>query len=190
MSGNHVCPWWFAYSFDNPLRRLAHPISKMFGPYLKPGQKALDVGCGMGYFSIGLAQLLGPQGRVYAVDLQDKMLQVLKKRAARAGVERRIETRQCQTDTLGIDDLRVDLALCFWMAHEVVDQPRLFGELAQALAPEGYLLVAEPRGHVNQADFAVMLELAAEADLYYACDWSVRFSRAAVLQKIPAPDAA
>lgn len=187
MSASHLCPWWLAYTFDNPLRRLAHPVAKMFGPYLQPGQSALDVGCGMGYFSIGLAQLLGPEGRVYAVDRQAKMLKVLRKRAARAGVDQRIETRECQAHSLGIDDLQVEVALCFWMAHEVDDQPRLFSQLADALPPGGRLLLAEPRGHVTPEEFSQEIDCAARCGLRFEAEWPARMSRGAVLQKEPSP---
>jgi len=54
----HVCPWWAAYSFDNPLRKLVHNTTRILGPYLGPGVKAVDIGCGMGFFSIGMASLL------------------------------------------------------------------------------------------------------------------------------------
>ncbi|MBU4143260.1 hypothetical protein KJ590_04695, partial [Patescibacteria group bacterium] len=48
-----VCPWWLCYSFDNPLRRLFHDPERLLGPYVKTGMTAVDIGCGMGYFTIG-----------------------------------------------------------------------------------------------------------------------------------------
>ena len=52
-----VCPWWLAYTFDHRIRRLFHKPEQMFAPYLRKGMTALDIGCGMGFFSIGMAQL-------------------------------------------------------------------------------------------------------------------------------------
>ena len=37
LTGEHVCPWWLAYTFDNPLRRLVHNPEKMLGKYIKEG---------------------------------------------------------------------------------------------------------------------------------------------------------
>ena len=54
-----VCPWWFAYTFDNPLRRLLHNPRKILGPYVKEGDTAVDIGCGMGPFTVELARLVG-----------------------------------------------------------------------------------------------------------------------------------
>ena len=81
-SSGHTCPWWLLFTFDNPLRRLIHDPEKILAPYVESGDAVLDVGCGMGYFSLGLAKLVGPEGKVIAADLQPQMLAGLKKRAA------------------------------------------------------------------------------------------------------------
>jgi 2-polyprenyl-3-methyl-5-hydroxy-6-metoxy-1,4-benzoquinol methylase len=68
----HVCPWWLAYTFDNPIRKLFHKPQKMLSLYVKEGMSVMDVGCGMGFFSIGMARMVGDNGNVIAVDLQKK----------------------------------------------------------------------------------------------------------------------
>lgn len=157
----HVCPWWFCYTFDNPLRRLVQDPVDTLKPFVGPGQTALDLGCGMGYFTLGLATLVGDHGRVIAVDLQDKMLAALKRRAARQGLSQRIEPRQCRPDDLSITDLAggVDFALVFWMLHEVPGQAGFLQQIAASLRLQGTLLVAEPKLHVSQAAFAAELDL-------------------------------
>ena len=96
-----VCPWWFCYSFDNPLRLVCHDPVRLLTPSVSAGMTAADIGCGMGFFSIGLAKLAGPGGRVIAVDLQQKMLAVLERRARRAGKPRIIESRIQQNPERG-----------------------------------------------------------------------------------------
>jgi 2-polyprenyl-3-methyl-5-hydroxy-6-metoxy-1,4-benzoquinol methylase len=54
----HVCPWWLAYTFDNPIRRFFHKPDQMLAKFVKEGMTVVDIGCGMGYFSIGLAKIL------------------------------------------------------------------------------------------------------------------------------------
>jgi len=76
----------------------------------------------MGYFTLELARLVGPTGRVVAVDVQPKMLARLKRRAAKAGLLARLDIRVAKPDSLGIDDASVaDFALAFAVVHEVPD---------------------------------------------------------------------
>ncbi len=81
-TGGHTCPPWFLFTFDNPLRRWLHNPRKIVRPFVSPGDTVLDVGCGMGTFTIDLASYVGPQGKVIAADLQEAMLDGLEKRAA------------------------------------------------------------------------------------------------------------
>lgn len=155
----HVCPWWLAYTFDNPLRRLFHKPEKMLAPYVGKGMAALDIGCGMGYFSIAMAKMTGEGGLVLAVDVQQKMLDILRKRAERAGVSGRIITRLTPPDSMEVDE-KVDFALAFWMVHEAPDSRRLFAQARPALKPGGRLLMAEPKLHVSSEEFAESIKMA------------------------------
>jgi ubiquinone/menaquinone biosynthesis C-methylase UbiE len=143
----HVCPWWGGYFIDNFIRRLLHSPEKIVGPYLRTGMTVMDVGCGMGLFSITMAKIVGDQGRVIAVDLQQGMLDVLRRRAEKAGVADRIQLHKCEQDHLGVD-AQADFVLTFMMIHEVPDQRRLLSEIHGFLKPGGKLLVAEPKIHV------------------------------------------
>ena len=79
--GDHICPWWLAFEFDNRLRHFFHNPEKMLGSYVSKGMTVLDVGCGMGFFSIGLAKLVCDKGSVIAADVQPKMLEAMQKRS-------------------------------------------------------------------------------------------------------------
>jgi len=178
----HVCPWWGGYFIDNRLRRLIHNPEKILGPYVKPGAAVLDFGCGMGMFSIAMAKLVGPEGKVIAVDLQQKMLDVLMRRAAKAGVAERVIPRRTEKESLGFVE-PVDFALAFYSAHEVPNLRRLFTEIHQCLRVGGMFLVVEPRGHVGPADFAAMLDVAQSIGFRLQQQPRVALSRAAVLEK-------
>ena len=148
---HHVCPWYMAYLFDNPLRSLIHNPEKILGKYVKRGMTVLDIGCGMGFFSLGMARMVGDQGKVISLDLQDKMLQILIKRAERQGLSERIDSRLVEERPVPVQD-PVDFALCFWMVHELPDQGIFFKELARALKPGACTLIAEPGRHVEEVD--------------------------------------
>jgi 2-polyprenyl-3-methyl-5-hydroxy-6-metoxy-1,4-benzoquinol methylase len=182
---DHVCPWWLAYTFDNRLRGLLHPPRKLLGPYVSPGMTVLDVGCGMGFFSLALARLVGERGTVIAADLQDEMLKVTAARAARAGIADRIRTHRCAPDDVGLA-ARVDFAVAFWMVHEVPDAAAFFRQVAGCLAPGGKMLVAEPRLHVGERRFREIVRAADGAGLRPRGSPPVRVSRSVLLEHEPA----
>ncbi|HLE60784.1 MAG TPA: class I SAM-dependent methyltransferase [Thermoanaerobaculaceae bacterium] len=164
---NHVCPWWLGYFLVSPLRRLWQHPEKTLAPYVGEGMLVLEPGCGMGFFTLDLARMVGPNGRVVAVDLQERMLAGLRRRARKAGVLNRIDARLARADRLGVSDLtgRVDVALALHVVHEVPDVAGFFAEIAATLKPDGKLLFVEPRGHVSGDAFAVSLALAEKAGL-------------------------
>jgi ubiquinone/menaquinone biosynthesis C-methylase UbiE len=177
MSGNHVCPWWLAYTFDNPLRRLIQNPGKMFGEYVAEGMIVLDVGCGMGYFSLGLARIVGDTGKVIGVDLQQKMLDVMQKRAFKAGLAHRIMPHLCEADNLNLN-IPVDFALAFWMVHETPDPENFFRQIVSILKPEGKLLYTEPSFHVPAKLFEEICGIAQKTGLKKINDLNIAFSRA------------
>jgi 2-polyprenyl-3-methyl-5-hydroxy-6-metoxy-1,4-benzoquinol methylase len=179
---NHICPWWFAYSFDNPIRKIFHKPHRMLSPYIQAGMTVMDVGCGMGFFSIGMAKMVGEKGRVIAVDLQPKMLAVTKRRALRANVANRIKTRLCQPDDVRVEEA-VDFILTFWMVHEVQNKIQFFSQLNSTLVPNGKLLIAEPKMHVAAAQFLRILETAQSLGLKLQGQPAIRFSRSALFKK-------
>ncbi len=162
---HHVCPWWLGYVLASPLRRLVHDPRAIVSPYVSEGMLVVEPGPGMGFFTLELARLVGPNGRVIAIDVQPQMISALERRARRAGLGDRISARMASGGRLGLDDVRgrVDFALAFAMIHEVPDSAALLIELATALKPGGKLLIAEPKGHVPEAEFAVTLKQAEQA---------------------------
>jgi ubiquinone/menaquinone biosynthesis C-methylase UbiE len=176
----HVCPWWVAWTFDNPIRKWLHDPEKVLGGYVREGMTVADIGCGMGYFSVAMANMVGQQGKVLSIDVQQMMLDLLKKRAYRAGVRDRITTVFAAPDVIKLA-APVDFALAFWMIHEVKDIPRFFGQVATVLTPGGKLLYAEPRVHVTRKRFEVILAHARNAGFAVERGPKVGMSRAAVL---------
>ena len=178
--GPHTCPWWLGYTFDNPLRQLFHDPLKILGEYVSPGQTVVDIGCGLGYFSLALARIVGPGGRVIAVDVQPQMVQRAKRRAQRQGLADRIDFRICSADRLGVTE-PVDFVLAFWVMHEVVDAKRVLAEVRSFIKPESHFMITEPKGHVSAARFDATIRQAQIVGFNISTLPQVCFSRSAVL---------
>lgn len=185
MAQHRVCPWWLGYFLASPIRRLWYTPGALVAPHLKPGMKVLEPGPGMGFFTIEMARLVGAGGRVLAVDIERKMLDVMMRRAAKDGVADRIEARVCAADSMGLDDVagQVDFTLACAVVHELPNQERFFQEVAQAMKGSAAMLVIEPAGHVTEAEFNHELDLAAAAGLSLVERPAIRRSHAALLRK-------
>jgi ubiquinone/menaquinone biosynthesis C-methylase UbiE len=185
-SGDHqrVCPWWLCFTFDNFFRRMLQNPQRILRPYVKPGWTALDVGPGLGYFTLPLARLVGDTGKVIAVDLQKEMLEGIRRRALKAGLLKRIELRQTTPDKIGINE-PLDFCLAFWMVHEVPDKPRFLSEISAGLKPGGLFLLVEPNLHVSRINYRETLQTAIGTGLKVIEEPHIFFSNSALLQKAP-----
>ena len=116
----------------------------------------------MGFFTLPMARMAGETGRVYSIDVQEKMIKSLNRRVAKAKLQNRIEARLCSESSLEVKDLadKIDFALAFAVVHEVPDQAKLFEELFTSLRRGGRLLISEPTGHVTKEGFDETIETA------------------------------
>ena len=174
--GGHICPWWFAYTFDNRLRHFFHNPKKMLGSYVSKGMTVLDVGCGMGFFSTGLAKLVGDRGCVIAADIQPKILEAMQKRADKNGLSSIIRLHKSEPNSLGVDT-PVDFILAFWMVHEVPNLKLFFHQIRACLKSNGKILIVEPKLHVSSKRFQETAALAQESGLNLCDTPSIKLSR-------------
>jgi ubiquinone/menaquinone biosynthesis C-methylase UbiE len=180
-----VCPWWLGYFLACPMRRWIENPEELLAPYLHEGMTVLEPGPGMGFFTLPMSRMVGPTGRIVAVDIQEKMLQSLRRRALKAGTLDRIETRLAQPDSLGIDDLKdnIDFVLTFAVVHELPSPVTFFREAAAAMKSGALMFFVEPAGHVKPAKFQAELQAARDAGLELTAQPAIRRSIATVLRK-------
>ncbi len=180
-----VCPWYLGYLLVTPLRRFVEDPEGILRPFIQPGMTVLEPGCGMGYFSLPIARLVGPGGKAVCVDLQPRMIEALRRRARRAGLLDRIETAVCRPADLGVPQWngRVDLGLAFHMVHELPDASRFLRQVFTALRPGGRLVIREPKGHVTPAQFDVTITAAEAVGFVRGSELSARRSLGVQLEK-------
>jgi cyclopropane fatty-acyl-phospholipid synthase-like methyltransferase len=119
---------------------------------------------------------------IVAVDLQQKMLDVMRRRAGRCGVADRITAHRCGSDSLGLKE-PADFILAFWMVHEVGDKDLFFQQLRSILPSKGKILIAEPKMHVTAEELDKTIEIAQNNGLRHCDAPVIRFSWTALLQK-------
>ena len=111
---------------------------------IKPGMVAADVGAGSGYFTSRLAKRVGPQGKVYAVDVQPEMLSLLRERMARQKISNVVTVLGSEANPRLLD-ASCDLILMVDVYHEFSQPQRMLQKLRAALKPEGKLVLLEYR---------------------------------------------
>ena len=174
-----VCPWWLCFTFDNPLRKLLHNPEIILASYLRPGHRVIDIGSGMGYFTIPIAKLVGHSGHVTAIDIQTEMLSVLISRSRKNQVSDRIKTHLASPESIGNHE-KADFILAFWMVHEVANQRRLLTEICNLLKPQGLFLLVEPIVHVPKRLFLRTIQIADELGLIVKENPRIRISHSTV----------
>jgi len=138
------CPVWLRWlvELDNPFAKTHRAASIVQSLAVSPGMTALDAGCGPGRITVPLANAVGPDGRVVALDLQPGMLDRARRKAAAAGCANvEFVTAGLGTGALPADHF--DRAVLVTVLGEIPDRAAALAELFRALKPGGILAVAE-----------------------------------------------
>jgi len=177
-----ICPVERAGSLDNRIRRWLQDPQKILGPYVEEGMTILDIGCGPGFFSIDMAQMVGESGRVIASDLQEGMLQKLRDKIQGTQLEERITLHKCEENKIGVSE-EVDFIVAFYMIHEIPNQEEFFNEIGSILKPNGQVFIVEPPFHVSKTEFEETIRKAIDAGFTALERPKVFFSKAVILKK-------
>lgn len=110
---------------------------------LSRGQNLLEVGCGPGYFTLEAARLVGPEGKVYAVDIVQAMLDKLQERAQAAGLENVVPVLAEEEDEYPVPSEACEAALMVNVYHEVDPASAFLNEIRRILKPGGHLLIVD-----------------------------------------------
>ncbi|ACB86261.1 class I SAM-dependent methyltransferase [Natranaerobius thermophilus] len=117
-------------------------ILKQLG--LKKGDIVADIGCGSGFFTIPAGELVGEQGKVFALDISSEMLQTVEDKIATQNLTN-IETRLTEEDDLKLSRGSVNFALLSFVLHEAENLHKFIAEVKRILSSEGTLAIIEWR---------------------------------------------
>jgi ubiquinone/menaquinone biosynthesis C-methylase UbiE len=135
-----------AHRLDNPERlRWLSPDSVLKLLLLRPGAVVADIGAGTGYFAIPLAQAIGPDGKVFAIDLQPEMLDLLRKTLEGTDAPHNISLLQGTAETTTLPQASCDLVFIANVWHEVPDHAAALREFRRVLRPDGALAIVDWR---------------------------------------------
>ena len=141
---------------------------------LKPGNVVADIGAGTGYLSRRMAPLVMPGGKVFAVDVQPEMINLLQAGVKRSGLTQ-IEAKLSAVDDVKLTASSVDLAVMVDVYHELAYPYEVMTSLLKALKPGGRLVFVEykaedPRVPIKQLHKMSEAQIKREAAVF-ALDW-------------------
>jgi ubiquinone/menaquinone biosynthesis C-methylase UbiE len=136
-------PEFLASAIDNPLRRRIQPPTEMpLRHGIEPGMTVLEVGPGNGRYTVETARVVGPSGKVIAVDIEPKMIERVSRRAQEEGVTN-LEAKTASVYDLPFPDATFDAVSMIAVISEIPDPQRALGEFYRVLKPAGILAFSE-----------------------------------------------
>lgn len=138
------CPSWLGWmvELDNPFTRVNRAEVIIEHLALAPSMRVLDAGCGPGRLTLPLAEAVGPQGQVLAMDVQAKMLARVREKAQAAGLQN-VEFLEAGLGQGKLREGYFDRATLVTVLGEIPDQAAALQEIYKALKPGGVLSVTE-----------------------------------------------
>jgi ubiquinone/menaquinone biosynthesis C-methylase UbiE len=126
-------------------KRLQPPAMVIAASGIKPGMRVLEIGSGSGAFTLDAARAAGPSGKVYALDVQEDMIDKLRKKLSRPenGDVKNIEIVKKSAYELPFDAGSLDLVFMVTVFQEIPDKQRTLAEIKRVLKPDGILAISE-----------------------------------------------
>ena len=177
-----VCPLCMAGILDSKLRRFFFNPNKILKSYISKNITALDIGCGPGVYTIEIAKLLNETGKVIAVDMQEGMLEIIKRKISGKPIEKNIILHKCTQERIGIKE-NVDFVLMFYVVHEVPSKENMFNEVLPLINKNGLLMIVEPK-LVSAKSFEEMVNGIKESGFEEYNRLKITLSRGIVLKKL------
>ncbi|SCD19611.1 methyltransferase type 11 [Proteiniphilum saccharofermentans] len=151
-NNTHLHPLENASALESRFRRLLQNPRRILKKYIRQGMTVLDLGCGPGFFTLEIAKLVGEEGKVIAVDVQEGMLEILKQKLKGSELKERIQILKNEPQSLGFSE-KVDFILAFYSFHEMKHIDHIIQALKEVMKPNTEILISEQKMHVSKDVF-------------------------------------
>ncbi|MDX1565601.1 MAG: class I SAM-dependent methyltransferase, partial [Phycisphaeraceae bacterium] len=143
---------------------------------IQPGWTVCDLGCGNGYHSLKMARLVGPEGKIYGVDIQKQMLRMLEKRAAEAGIQNVVPVLGKVHDP-NLKPESCDMILLVDVYHEMSHPRAMLRKMREALKPTGRLVLVEFRAEDAEVPIKLLHKMSKRQMIREVCPSGFRVVR-------------
>lgn len=173
-----ACPYGQRFWVEAP-----HPVitRDRLRSVLRPelGERILEIGPGVGYYTLDMAGWVGPEGKVEIFDLQQEFLDHTTSRAAEQGLANVVPT-QGDATALPYEDESMDAVVLTAVLGEIPEPVAALAEIRRVLKPAGRLVVGELFGDPHFTTRAALRRQSSEAGLSYEShsgNWFAYFAR-------------
>lgn len=185
------------FVLDNLLRRMVQPPARFLARHVRPGDRAADLGCGPGHFTVPMARLVGDSGRVVAVDFDGSAIARLQRKAARSRIGHLVDARVASAAEIDfVPSGSLDFVLAEGLLCCMADHDGAVAQIERVLRPEGKAWLSVMKGgrgsdprSVSKAEWRAILArlrvLAAGESLLSR--WALVSAKAAGDRAVPAP---
>jgi ubiquinone/menaquinone biosynthesis C-methylase UbiE len=176
------CPFSQAAALDVSARRLVASPGRILGEFgLASGERVLEIGPGIGFYSVEAAKRVGTAGRLICLDLQREMLREVRRRTGAAG-ERRVDFVTADAGELPLRSGSIDRVSLITVLGEFPDRGRALAEIRRVLRPGGHLSVSE---QLPDPDFVTrttlrrelgaigLIEVSGRGRFFYTSNWQL-----------------
>jgi len=177
-----ACPYGQRFWVEAPHPIITHErLRSVLRP--EPGERVLEIGPGTGYYTLDIAEWVGPEGTVEIFDLQQEFLDHTSRRAAERGLANVVST-QGDATALPYEDASIDAVVLTAVLGEIPDRGAALREIGRVLRPGGRLVVGELFGDPHFTTQASLRREGSDAGLSWqehSGNWFGYFARLAPL---------
>jgi ubiquinone/menaquinone biosynthesis C-methylase UbiE len=113
--------------------------------YVLPGMKGADFGCGSGYFTALLAEEVGAEGKIYAIDVDEEAIKEAQEFISQFGLRNVKFLHQDLETTSGLEDNSLDFVFISQVLYQSDEPQKIISEAKRVLKDGGFLIILEPQ---------------------------------------------